>query len=129
MKRGNLETGVLGERVALQFLQKKGFTLITKNYRQKCGEIDIIAQKSGIVHFVEVKSVSDHKNVNFSRENTYDPEEMATNQKLEKVTRTAVLYMENTKDKREYQIDVVTVHLDHENRIARCAYYPQALKG
>ena len=48
-------TGALGEELARQFLARKGFHIITMNYRKPYGEIDIIAEKSGVVRFVEVK--------------------------------------------------------------------------
>lgn len=48
-------TGKLAETVAATFLKNKGFTIIEQNWRTKWCEIDIIAAKSGIVYFVEVK--------------------------------------------------------------------------
>ena len=58
----------------------------------------------------------------------YRPEEMATPEKLKKVARTASLYMEERKDKREYQIDVIGVVLDERTRQARCRFIEQALE-
>ena len=52
------ETGVKGEEVATKYLEKKGFLIVNRNYRKKWGELDIVAEKEGIVHFVEVKTVS-----------------------------------------------------------------------
>ena len=59
----------------------------------------------------------------------YRPEEMVTSDKLKKLARTANLYMENKKDKREFQIDVVGVILSQETRTARCRLIEQALEG
>jgi len=53
----NRTKGEIGENYACSFLEKEGFVIIERNYRKKWGEIDIIAQKDGITHFFEVKSL------------------------------------------------------------------------
>ncbi|MCG2694717.1 YraN family protein, partial [Candidatus Parcubacteria bacterium] len=50
--------GNLGEGIACNYLKNEGFNIIERNYWKPWGEIDIIAQKGAILHFVEVKSVS-----------------------------------------------------------------------
>lgn len=47
--------GAAGEAMAAEFLREKGFTLLEQNFMTKRGEIDIIASKNGVLHFVEVK--------------------------------------------------------------------------
>lgn len=117
-------TGNLGENIAEKFLINKGFTITGRNYSKKWGEIDIIAEKDDIVRFVEVKAQTVHGSREMS---DYRPEELAHDSKLRKVARTASLYMEEKGDSREYQIDVIAVVLDMENRVARCRFYEQAL--
>ncbi len=49
--------GEKNENKAVNFLMKKGFTIVERNfYAKKFGEIDIIALKDGVLHFIEVKS-------------------------------------------------------------------------
>jgi len=43
------------EKLAAEYLEKKGYTILEKNYRCRVGEIDIIASKDGFCIFVEVK--------------------------------------------------------------------------
>lgn len=50
------EFGREGEQFAVDFLQQKGYRIIQRNYRYLKAEIDIIAQKEGILAIVEVKS-------------------------------------------------------------------------
>ena len=120
--------GNVGEGVAVEFLQNKGFVIITRNYLKPWGEIDIIATKKGTVRFIEVKSVSREPAEGISREiNDYRPEEMVNASKLRKVSRTAEMYMNDKRDTRDYQIDVVTVFLDMKNRRAQCKLYEQVL--
>lgn len=49
-------TAKLGEKIAAQFLTKKGYKIIEKNFRKGYGEIDIIAIKDNTLVFVEVKT-------------------------------------------------------------------------
>ena len=123
------KVGDIGESVAVQFLESKGFKVVARNYRKPWGEIDIIAEKGNTVRFVEVKSVSREIFTDGSREMDYRPEELVDTRKLRKLARTAALYMEAKKDEREYQIDVVGVILDHETRKARCRLFEQALES
>lgn len=48
--------GDIGENFAADMLTNSGFRVIERNYRTKAGEIDIIAIKDGVLHFVEVKT-------------------------------------------------------------------------
>lgn len=50
--------GPLGEELVAKFLMKRGFTVIDRNFRRKWGELDVIATRKNVLHFVEVKSVS-----------------------------------------------------------------------
>ena len=50
--------GDIGENITARFLRSKGFAIIGKNYLKPWGEIDIIVQKQGKIHFIEVKTVS-----------------------------------------------------------------------
>lgn len=52
------ETGKTGEKLAADWLEKKGFTILEKNWRHKRLEVDIIAEKDNLLHFIEVKSRS-----------------------------------------------------------------------
>lgn len=121
----------MGEDIACRFLKGRGFVVLDRNYSKKWGEIDIIAEREGKVHFVEVKSVTReprNHDGGISREMDYVPEELVDLRKLRKLSRTAMLYMENTKDEREYQIDVVGVILDKSTRTAKCRYFGQVLE-
>ena len=121
--------GKQGEDIACLFLERKGFSIIDRNYRKPWGEIDIIAEKDRTVRFIEVKALSREMTHAISREiNEYMPEEQVTRRKLGKLARTAVLYMEKMKDTREFQIDVVSVLLDRKQRVAHCKLIEQALE-
>lgn len=50
------EKGALAEERACEFLSQKGFEIVERNFFARYGEIDIIASKDNILHFIEVKS-------------------------------------------------------------------------
>ena len=49
------QKGDIGEKFTERYLKKSGYKILERNYRQKCGEIDIIAQKGEYIIFTEVK--------------------------------------------------------------------------
>ncbi len=50
------ELGKLGEDLAVRELERRGYAILARRYRTRCGEIDIVAQEGGAVVFVEVKA-------------------------------------------------------------------------
>ncbi|MBM3271960.1 YraN family protein [Candidatus Kaiserbacteria bacterium] len=123
MARHN-EIGKIGENVAEMYLKRMGFTILTRNFRKPYGEIDIVAEKGGVLRFVEVKSVSREIPGFFSREiNYYRPEEQVHPEKIRRLERAIRAYITEFCDNREYQIDVVGILLDEKRRIARCRLF------
>jgi putative endonuclease len=56
LTRERLEIGKLGEDLALKKLKKLGYKKIIRNYRCPLGEVDLIAEDSGTLVFVEIKT-------------------------------------------------------------------------
>ncbi len=52
----NIGRGIYGEKLAADYLKKHGYTILERNYKVPCGEIDIIASKNKCISFIEVKS-------------------------------------------------------------------------
>jgi len=126
-KSATTHTGTLGEDIACQFLSRKGFKIIARNYRKPWGEIDIIAEKADVIRFIEVKSITVTTG-DISRESSkYHPEEQIHPAKLRKIVRTAELYMADRSDNQEFQIDAIGVLMDPVTRMARCRFFEQVL--
>ena len=126
-KTAKRRRGDLGEGIACRFLIQKGFEILERNYLKPWGEIDIVALKDGVVRFIEVKTVTREIVAGSSSELDYRPEEMVTREKLERVVRTAMAYMDSKNDPREYQVDVVGVVADPSQKVARCRLFEQVL--
>ena len=102
--------GDIGENIACEFLVKRGFKIIDRNYLRKWGEIDIVAEKEGILRFIEVKSVS---------ADTYRPEENMHPGKLKRLSRVIQTYLLSKKIDKDWQLDLITVRLDMKARLAK----------
>lgn len=104
--------GDIGENIASDFLVKRGFKVVERNHLRKWGELDIVAQKDGVMHFVEVKSVN-HE--------TYGvrPEENMHPGKIRRLIRTIEAYLLHKKLDCPFQLDLVTVRIDMPTRQAR----------
>lgn len=96
--------GKEGEDRAAEHLLTNGYQILTRNFRSKVGEIDIVAKDGNVLVFVEVKTRTNH-------EYGY-PEEAVTYWKLRAITRTGQYYkLINPKTPDLMRIDVVAVDL------------------
>ena len=98
------ETGILGERLAADFLRERGYRIIETNYRCPEGEIDIVARHGDSIVFVEVRTKQSRQ---FG-----SPEESITTVKKQRMRLAAARYREAHDDLPEmWRIDVVVVEL------------------
>ncbi|OHA88647.1 MAG: hypothetical protein A3C70_03555 [Candidatus Zambryskibacteria bacterium RIFCSPHIGHO2_02_FULL_43_14] len=104
--------GDIGENVACEFLKRRGFEIIERNYLRKWGEIDIVAKKNNTIRFIEVKSVS-HVTEGYRPEDNMHP------WKLKRLSRTMQTYLLEKELDCDWQLDLVTIKIDQENRKAR----------
>lgn len=111
MKTDKRRIGDIGENVACVFLAKHNFKVLERNYLRKWGEIDIVARKRGVIHFVEVKSVS--------QETHLRPEENMHPQKIKRLHRAIQTYLLEKNMDLEWQLDLVVVRIDEKNRTAK----------
>ncbi len=96
--------GNAAEHDAAAFLKSKRFEILEKQYRNRFGEIDIIARDGDEIVMVEVKARKDH-------EFGY-PEESVTRTKLHKIAIVAEHYMAS-RPNIPWRIDVIAIEYDH----------------
>ena len=119
------QTGKIGENLAVQFLEGKGFTTICRNFWKPYGEIDVVSrEKSGKYRFVEVKTVTDVPH------GTYRPEENIHPQKVRRLMRVIEVYLiSHGTEVKDWQFDVVCVYLNQETKAARIKYLEDIILG
>lgn len=134
--------GELGEHFAVKHLVSRHFVIKEKNYRKKWGELDIIAEKDGTLHFFEVKSVVTQgcvsrvtslgslfwrvkSTLNVDSDNDdYFPEENIHLWKQRRMARAIQTYLieKRVPEDQEWQIDVIAVFLDFSQKHAIIRY-------
>ena len=92
------EVGNRAEQIASKWLMKQGCQIIDCNVYSRFGEIDIIAQKRGVLHFIEVKSGT-----------TFEPVYNITPAKLSKLLKSIQAYLKKYKLDMPYQLDALIV--------------------
>jgi putative endonuclease len=120
-KELNTIKGRLGEKIACEYLVKRGFLIIDRNYRKKWGEIDIIATKDNIIHFIEVKSVSLSVCEKWESAEKHRPEENVHRYKVLKIKKMILCYVEEKRQNREedFAFHVICVYLNFVSRKAK----------
>ncbi len=105
----NKDIGKYGEQLAKEFLMKNKFKILECNFHySKMAEIDIIAEKNNILHFVEVKTRSS----NFFG----TPLEAIDKRKLSSIFSAANFYIQQHKNKYDkFQIDAIGIVLKKDN--------------
>lgn len=104
--------GEIGEDIACKYLAKNGFVILERNFRMKFGEIDIICQKAGVIHFVEVKSVSRKTSLLPNSSDTHNPEDNMHRNKVIRQRRVIEAYLLNSDSELNFEIDLITVKID-----------------
>ena len=98
------DTGNIGEQLAREYLEKKGFAIMETNWRKGKYEVDIIAYKEGLIVFAEVKTRS--------RQDYGEPEEFVTIDKQKAYVRLADKYVVEHNREVEVRFDIIAVEIE-----------------
>lgn len=107
--------GQHGEAIATEHLVKSGFEILTKNYRFKRGEIDIISKSDNIMVFVEVKYRSNNKFGN--------PEDFVSDGQKDSILRTAEQYILDQDWEGSIRFDIIAIDSSYEVTHFEDAFY------
>jgi len=114
-KEFNLATGKLGENIAKEYLENKGYKIIEQNYKTKYGEIDLVAKKGNELIFIEVRTKRG--------EDFGTPEETINKNKLRKLWGNARAYAAWKRWQGPCRIDAVCLVLKYDNTAERVSHY------
>lgn len=103
------QLGNEGEARAAAFLQSKGYKILASQWSCPFGEIDLIAEVSGEIVFVEVKT---------RRDQSYGyPEESVTDKKIGHLVACAQAYLDRIGKEVPWRIDVVALEFDQDKPV------------
>ena len=91
--------GKSSEDLACEFLLKNGCEILARNFSSKFGEIDVIAKKDGILHFVEIKAT----------QGDYEAEYRLTPTKFNKILKTIDFYLLQNGANADFQVDLIAI--------------------
>ena len=104
--------GNLGENLALKHLKSKGYRILTRNFRSKFGEIDIIAIHENDLVFIEVKT---RWSQSFG-----PPEEAITPWKIRRMIKAGQYFqMLHPNLPESLRLDAVAIDLDAQGKLQR----------
>jgi putative endonuclease len=119
MLHARQQLGRLGEDLACEELQRRGYSILTRGHRSRFGEIDIVARHGGTLVFIEVKT----------RDSAVcgDPAEAVTPDKQRRVVAMAEDYLtRHGGPDQACRFDVVTVDTSHVP--PKVTVYPDAFR-
>ncbi|HWI90472.1 MAG TPA: YraN family protein [Flavisolibacter sp.] len=99
----HIDFGKLGEQLAEDFLINKGYTILHRNWRHSHYEIDIVALKDDLPHFVEVKTRSSKQ--------YGEPEESVNKKKVRFLLQAADEFLFQNPQYKNFRIDILSINL------------------
>lgn len=116
----NIEIGKKGEEIACGYLINKGCEIVERNHWRKWGEIDIICLRKGILHFVEVKTVT-RETWSQNNKDSYEAQDNMHLYKTQRLKRVIETYLLENKVSYEtkWQIDILLVYVDRDQDLLK----------
>ena len=97
------DIGIFGEERAAEYLKKRKYKIVTRNFKTIFGEVDIIARNKKEIVFVEVKTRSSNSFAS--------PAEFVDSEKIGRIIRVSQFFMKHYKCTLSPRIDVVEVYI------------------
>ena len=119
MRDNSQNLGKIGEKEAVNFLEKQGYIILETNWRYRKLEVDIIASKKEELVIVEVKTRS--------TDEFGDPELFVSKKKQKNLIKAADEYITKINFNGETRFDIISILQDNENLVVKHipgAFYP-----
>lgn len=94
----SLKKGLQAEQKAVEYLKNNDFYILQQNFHTQFGEIDIVAQRNNILHFVEVKSG-----------NSFNPSYNLTERKMSRILKSVDIFIQNKDLEMDISIDLISI--------------------
>jgi putative endonuclease len=116
MSKARAKLGRHGESLAAAELVRRGYEIVARNWRCQVGEVDIVARRSDVLHFFEVRT---------RRGREYGtPEESVTPDKRQRMVDVALTYLgERELTDTDWRIGFVAVEMDRRGQLVRLEVY------
>ena len=119
MTKSSNAFGELGERIAARWLERGGWRVLSRRYRNGRRDIDLVIEREGTIAFVEVKA---RRGEEFG-----DPVEAVHRRKQRELTKSAVTWIDrHGRDGETYRFDVVGILMKGEKVLVR--HIPKAFE-
>ena len=103
------DTGKTGETLAAKWFEEKGYKIMHQNWRHKNLEVDIIANKNNILHFIEVKAVTTLKFGN--------PEDRISTKKIKNLIDASEEFLYQQPHWKRIQFDVLSITMIKDTEV------------
>jgi putative endonuclease len=111
-----VKLGRRGEELAVAELTRRGYEIVTRNWRCPAGEVDVVARRGEVWYFVEVRT---RRGREFGT-----PEESLTQAKQQRMIDVALTYLgEHDLHDVDWRISLVAVEMDRSGRPQRLEIY------
>ena len=97
----HISTGKIGEQLGAEFLSENGYILLASNWRHSHWEVDVIAHKNNVLHFIEIKT---RRSKNFGL-----PEEKVGKKKIQNLINAAEEYLHLFPQWQRIQFDILSI--------------------
>lgn len=98
--------GNLAEDLAVEYLEKKNYRIIARNFRYQKAEIDIVAEFDDMIVVTEVKARSYNTVI--------EPQEAVTKKKIKSIVMCTDFFMQDKTIDKEVRFDIITVLPDEK---------------
>lgn len=118
MGKSRKEIGDLAEKIACKYLWVSGYDIRERNVYFREGEIDIVAEKFGVLYLIEVRSKISGK---------YLPVESLDENKLERMQKAAELYCYSISFSGKYRIEIIGIEILRSGGVRKLIHYKDLL--
>ena len=98
-----IQIGHRGEDIAVDYLRSEGYLIAARNWRSGRYEIDIVAERMGVTHLIEVKTRR--------AGSLQTPESTITQSKISALHRAAAAYMAQCRVRGEVEFDLLAIDM------------------